>query len=706
MAGSIARKRGRADRRRHQRRAAGRARRGKADLHAGATLPIGRPDHRRGRRQGALRAERHQRGPGGRRRRRGDGDADAGGFVLEKFGGDTVTTSGPASRTTGSGSPDAPRPGRRQARAGRRVARGGAVADHGLTGTDEAGSGGDGWAGDGRRPGRAPGSGKSVVGRRLANRHGAAPGRPRRADRERGRWRHLGGLRGGRRGGIPGARSEAAIVDLGPADPAADIRRVISTGGGAVVDPRNRWALYRGRTTVWLDGRPEVLAQRLRRSPNVRPLVTGRDPIGTLRDLAARRERFYAATDIHTVGRRRGPGVVDAVEAQLRSGRAGRAGTTLLPDPTPIGRFVLGDGIAAATRWPASSEDMRTRRARILVTEPGAWGSRGGAAGRRASGSAVARSCTFLLPEGEAAKRLEVVEGAARELARSPGPGRGTAGRHRGRRARRHGRLPRSGLTCVAVRIDPVPARAGGPGGTRRSAGGEAVEVAEGKNLVGAFHQPSAIIIDTAMLRDAPRATDAGRARRGGQDGGARRRAVVRAARGRRGASIARGAMQRPSQRGSSPRLVEQGGLGRVRGRPCRRTRAVPLRPAASLSQPRALPRARIRGCCGGSTALLHGEAVAYGLRAACRIGEAVGVTPPERSARIGCRPRRPGARGRPAPLRSRRRARTPGARQEARGRQTPLGVADQGRVEIRSDVPDEVVVEAAGSLLAAGSAS
>lgn len=33
---------------------------------------------------------------------------------------------------------------------------------------------------------------------------------------------------------------------------------------------------------------------------------------------------------------------------------------------------------------------------------------------------------------------------------------------------------------------------------------------------------------------------------------------------------------------------------------------------------------------------LLHGEAVAYGLRAACAIGVAVGVTPPERAERIG----------------------------------------------------------------------
>ena len=37
----------------------------------------------------------------------------------------------------------------------------------------------------------------------------------------------------------------------------------------------------------------------------------------------------------------------------------------------------------------------------------------------------------------------------------------------------------------------------------------------------------------------------------------------------------------------------------------------------------------------GYGQALLHGEAVAYGLRAACRIGTSMGVTPVDRAARI-----------------------------------------------------------------------
>src|SRR5258705_12546884 len=139
-----------------------------------------------------------------------------------------------------------------------------------------------------------PGSGKSAVGRRLAHRHDAAF-----VDLdetiERTAGRTIAEIFAGE--GEAGFRDleRAAVASLGEADGEPSIRRVIATGGGAVSEPANRWALYRGRLPVWLDGRPEVLAQRLRRSPTVRPLITGRDPIGTVRTLARDRERFYAA---------------------------------------------------------------------------------------------------------------------------------------------------------------------------------------------------------------------------------------------------------------------------------------------------------------------------------------------------------------------------------------------------------------------------
>ncbi|HEU0243769.1 MAG TPA: shikimate kinase, partial [Candidatus Limnocylindrales bacterium] len=139
-----------------------------------------------------------------------------------------------------------------------------------------------------------PGSGKTAVGRRVASRHGAAfLDLDEQIERAEGRTIPeifaTEGEAGFRR------LERAAVAALGPADASPTLRRVISPGGGAIVDPRNRWALYRGRLAVWLDVRPEVLAQRLRRSPNVRPLVQGGDPLGRVRQLAAARERFYGA---------------------------------------------------------------------------------------------------------------------------------------------------------------------------------------------------------------------------------------------------------------------------------------------------------------------------------------------------------------------------------------------------------------------------
>ena len=180
-----------------------------------------------------------------------------------------------------------------------------------------------------------PGSGKSVVGKRLAQRHGAVfvdldEVIEHEARRTIPEIFELEGEVGFRR------RELAAVEGIGSPDPDRRLRRVIATGGGAPVDPRNRWALYRGRLPVWLDARPEVLAQRLRRSRNVRPLVVGRDPIAAVRGLQAGRERFYAAghringvSEIH--------GVIDSIDRLIGVGAT--SATVLLRAETRVGRW-------------------------------------------------------------------------------------------------------------------------------------------------------------------------------------------------------------------------------------------------------------------------------------------------------------------------------------------------------------------------------
>jgi shikimate kinase/3-dehydroquinate synthase len=470
-----------------------------------------------------------------------------------------------------------------------------------------------------------PGSGKSVIGKRLAHRHASTfLDLDERIETASGR-------------SIPEIFAEdgeeafralerTAIAELGPPDKEIDVRRVIATGGGAVVDPRNRWALYRDRTTVWLDGRPEVLAQRLRRSPHVRPLVSGRDPIGTIRDLASRRERFYAAAKLHQSGVAEVHGVVAAIEDRLPVAES-TAGTCLLRATTPIGRIVLGDGLLVEA---LASELTALGAARaILVSEPGAWA----AVGERAAAELRDRGWTvtrILLPQGEAAKRLSVVEQAASELAalrveRSEplvAVGGGALGDTAGFLAATYLR----GVPFIQVPttlVAQVDSAIGGKTG---------VDLPEGKNLVGAFHQPAAIVIDVSVLATLPERqlrAALGEAVKMAALGDDRLFELLEAqgpaiARGDP-AAFASGAVAEVVERAAWAKVEvvvaderEQGGTG---GR-------IALNLGHSLGH--AVEAAA------GYGGLLHGEAVAYGLRAAARIGEDAGVTPPELATRIG----------------------------------------------------------------------
>jgi 3-dehydroquinate synthetase len=469
-----------------------------------------------------------------------------------------------------------------------------------------------------------PGSGKSAVGRRLAHRHEAQF-----VDLDDAIERAAGQT-------IPEIFADegeaafrlhegAAVHALGAADPERRIRRVIATGGGAVVDPRNRWSLYRGRLAVWLDGRPEVLAQRLRRSPNVRPLVAGRDPIGVIRSLARDRERFYApaarlnsAAELMTLVER-----IDELAAARAAG--GDSSTSLLRAETAIGRIVIGEGVAAE-EVDATLRVADAGRA-ILVSEPGAWAAVGEAlaAGLEAAGWRVDR---VLLPEGEAAKRLTVIEDAARELARLRVERReplvAIGGGALGDAA---GFLAATWLRGVPVIHVPTTLVAQ----IDSSIGGKTgVDLPEGKNLVGAFHQPLAVVIDIAFLRSLPerqRRAALGEAIKMAALGDERLFALLE----RDGDAIARGE-ETTFASGAVAELVERAAWAKVEVVSAdEKEEGAAGRIALNLGH----SLGHAFEAAGGFGELLHGEAVAVGLRAAARIGVEMGVTPSERAARI-----------------------------------------------------------------------
>jgi 3-dehydroquinate synthase len=288
--------------------------------------------------------------------------------------------------------------------------------------------------------------------------------------------------------------------------------------------------------------------------------------------------------------------------------------------------MVLGDGIAAE----ALASELTTLRARraILVSEPGAWAAVGEriGPGLRERGWAVE---SVFLPEGEEAKRLTVIEHAARQLAalrveRSEplvAIGGGALGDAAGFLAATYLR----GVPFVQVPttlVAQIDSSIGGKTG---------VDLPEGKNLLGAFHQPSAVVIDVALLQTLPERqlrAALGEAVKMAALGDERLFELLEAS----GPAIARGAPE-AFESGSVAEVVERAGWAKVEVVVADEHESDAAGGRIALNLGHSLGHA-VEAAAGYGD-LLHGEAVAYGLRAACRIGVEAGVTPESRAARI-----------------------------------------------------------------------
>jgi len=465
-----------------------------------------------------------------------------------------------------------------------------------------------------------PGSGKSAVGRRLAGRHHAQF-----IDLDDLIERRVGkpvpeifaeeGEAGFRR------HEREAVLSLGPADPDPELRRVIASGGGSVIDPRNRWLLYRGRFPVWLDGSAEVLAGRLIKSANVRPLVAGRDTVATLRQLAADRRRFYAPA-LQISGAANMDAILRLIEGRMAEGPG--SAVTLLRAETAIGHVEIGYGMAAAAVGAALTRG-EARRA-ILIAEPRTWDVAGaGIAGALSAGGwGVER---ILLPRGERAKRMRVVEEACRKLARLRVDRKETLVAIGG------GALTDAAGFVAATYLRGVPiiqVPTTLVGQIDAALGGKtAVDIPEGKNLVGAFHQPAAFIADVSFNATLPirqRRAALGEVVKMAVLGDERLLELVE----QEGGAYAHG----------GPGAIESGAVAEMVERCAWAKVEVVTADAREASLRMTLNLGHTIGhgieAAAGYRAILHGEAVAYGLRGALAIARVMGLITAERVGRVG----------------------------------------------------------------------
>jgi shikimate kinase / 3-dehydroquinate synthase len=347
------------------------------------------------------------------------------------------------------------------------------------------------------------GSGKSTVGRAVAERLG----RP---------FRDLDTALEAEHGADPATlidrhgeahfrRLEAAAVAEACTVPGA----VIATGGGAVIDPLNRWALWQAGRVVWLDAPDEVHLGRLAADDAERPLLRGGP--AAMAGLRAAREAFYRAADVRADAAPSLAAVVGAVAEAIDSptlpavppgggARARRLLDAEVPRDHPMGpltaRIVLGHAldapalhpIVAATSTGAPVVIADRRAARAL---PGLL-------------AALPSERRLLVNAGERHKRLRTAERlleAASELGAERadawiGVGGGTTTDLVGTAAALYLR----GAPFVALPTTWL-------GMADAAIGGKvAVDLARAKNAAGAFWPPVAVVADTATLASLPRA--------------------------------------------------------------------------------------------------------------------------------------------------------------------------------------------------------
>jgi shikimate kinase/3-dehydroquinate synthase len=268
-------------------------------------------------------------------------------------------------------------------------------------------------------------------------------------------------------------QEEEAVCELLEAPPS----EVLSLGGGAVTSERVRAALAR-HTVVLLDVDAETAWQRCRSG---RPLARDRDRFDRLH---AERAPLYAAlADVFLPAERRDE-VRRALPA-IRDLAHFPPGTKLLwAGDYPV---FVGEGVLAPSRWPVAGR-------RFLVTDD--------AVGPHYAERLGEVERDVRIPPGEAAKTLETAGEVLRALAGAGmahddhvvALGGGVVGDVAGFCAAVYQR----GVPVVQVPttlVAQVDSAYGGKTG---------VDLPEGKNYVGAYHQPAAVLADPSTLATLP----------------------------------------------------------------------------------------------------------------------------------------------------------------------------------------------------------
>lgn len=272
---------------------------------------------------------------------------------------------------------------------------------------------------------------------------------------------------------------------------------VLATGGGAFMDPQTRATVRDEAVSLWLRCPLQTLVRRVA-SRNNRPLLQGGDATEILAALMAQRHPVYAEADIVvdcadespelTTGK-----VLDALHAWRQPRRLAVALSSARYD------VVVGDGLLP--RAGALLAPVLPQKRAVVVTDETVAALHLPAL-LEGLGATGVQARTVVVPPGEASKSTAGFLHVAEALL-DAGVERGTTvialgGGVVGDLAGFAAAVTLRGLPFVQVPttlLSQVDSSVGGKTG---------INTRHGKNLLGAFHQPRAVLADTGVLGTLP----------------------------------------------------------------------------------------------------------------------------------------------------------------------------------------------------------
>ena len=294
---------------------------------------------------------------------------------------------------------------------------------------------------------------------------------------------------------------------------AAGAQQVVATGGGIIMDDRNRLAMHDNGVVVLLEARPEKILERLERQRKqqteaapIRPMLEADDPLERIRSLKARRQSHY--TRAHWIVNTDDLTPEEAASEVARRVNVARAGRPQADDADLAARVRTSSGdYPLWVGW--GTIDELGRRVRGILDPPVAYiisddGVHTQARRAQAAMEAVdIPTHLFFIPPGERSKTLAMAQNIYSWLADRKAErghlvlavGGGVVGDLAGFVAATYlrgmplGQVPTSLLAMMDAAIG----------------GKTAVDMPQGKNLVGAFYQPKFVLSDVSVLRTLPR---------------------------------------------------------------------------------------------------------------------------------------------------------------------------------------------------------